>query len=239
LGLCPKTEEYLDWKTIDVVKTLVEDTKTEEPKVYTMDSWFDFSEVKTYLEAKKQYYILSANTGRNQLNIYKVLPKAISYQILGNIIETKKQTKWHRFFQMKAFIAVSPNAYIPINLLNQNLEKCPLSQRYKTHFSTLDLFDPRFYKIQFPHKRTMVSHLLVNEMLHIILINSLVIYNNQPNVETLSLRRYMEQVSDSFYFVIKLCYRSLWDNKRHYAFNCVRKVCPNEILQCSYMNFPM
>jgi hypothetical protein len=67
LRFCPKTEEYLDWKTIDVVKTLVEGMKTEEPKIYTMDSWFDsFSEVKAYLEVKNQYYSLGAYIGRNQ-----------------------------------------------------------------------------------------------------------------------------------------------------------------------------
>jgi hypothetical protein len=67
LRLCLNTEEYLDWKTNDVVKTLVEGMKTEEPKIYTIDSWFDFfSEVKAYLEAKNQYYILGAYIGRNQ-----------------------------------------------------------------------------------------------------------------------------------------------------------------------------
>jgi hypothetical protein len=50
-----------------VVKTLVEGMKTEEPTIYTMDSWFDSSsEVKAYLEAKNQYHILGAYTGRNQ-----------------------------------------------------------------------------------------------------------------------------------------------------------------------------
>jgi hypothetical protein len=99
LKLCPKTEEYLDWKTNGVVRALVEGMKTEEPKIYTMDSWFDFSEVKTYLEAKNQYYILGALTGRNQLNICGVLPKLVSNQILGDIITTKNKPNGIDFFR--------------------------------------------------------------------------------------------------------------------------------------------
>jgi hypothetical protein len=61
------------------VKILVEDMKTEEPKIYIMDSLFNSSEVEAYLDAKNQYYILGAHTGRKQLNICKVCPKIVSY----------------------------------------------------------------------------------------------------------------------------------------------------------------
>jgi hypothetical protein len=92
LRLCPNTEEYLDWKTIDIVKTLVEGMKTEEPTIYTMDSWFDsFSEVKAYLEEKNQYYILGAYIGRNQhlWNVAKDDLLSNSWRHYRN----KKQTK--------------------------------------------------------------------------------------------------------------------------------------------------
>jgi len=106
LGLCPKTEEYLDCKTNDVVKTLVEGMKMEEPKIYTMDSWFDSSEVKAYLEAKNQYYILGVHTRRNQ-HLWCV-PKDSLLPNSWRHYHNEKKTKWHRFFQMKVFIAVSP-----------------------------------------------------------------------------------------------------------------------------------
>jgi hypothetical protein len=86
------------------------------------------------------------------------------------------------------------NAYIPMNLLNQSLEKCPLSEYYKEQFNGVDLFDLRFYDCSFPYKRMKVNDNLFDGMLHITIINSLVICNNQEHIEQLSLIHYMEKL---------------------------------------------
>jgi hypothetical protein len=54
--------------------------------------------------------------------------------------------------------------------------------------------DRRFYDCSLPHKRMKVNDVLFDGMLHITIINSLVIYNNQEHVEQLSLRHYMEKL---------------------------------------------
>jgi hypothetical protein len=113
LRLCPKTEKYLDWKTIDyVVKTLVEDMKTEEPKIYTMDSWFDSSsEVKAYLEAKNQYYILGAYIGRNR-HLWSVAKDSLlpnSWRHYHN----EKTNQMASIFSDEGIHCCLTNAYIP------------------------------------------------------------------------------------------------------------------------------
>jgi hypothetical protein len=100
LRLCPKTEEYLDWKIEEIVKTLNDGLKSSEPKIYTMDSWFDSSAVKEYLTS----LVLT----QEETQIFGVLLKMDSYQILGDNTIINKQNKWHLFFQIMVFIAVCP-----------------------------------------------------------------------------------------------------------------------------------
>jgi hypothetical protein len=197
LRLCPKTEEYLDWKTENIVKTLNDGLKSSEPKIYTMDSWFDSSSVKEYLESKGQYCILGTHTGRDA-DLWSVAKD-------GLLPNTWKQYYNQQTNQMASIFSdhgihcCLSNAYIPINLLNQGLEKCPLSERYKEQFNGVDLFDRRFYDCSFPHKRMKVNDVLFDGMLHITIINSLVIYYNQENVEQLSLRQYMKKLCKCFF----------------------------------------
>jgi hypothetical protein len=174
------------------VKTLNDGLKSSEPKIYTMDSWFDSSSVKEYLESKGQYYILGAHTGRDA-DLWSVAKD-------GLLPNTWRQYYYQQTNQMASIISdhgihcCLSNAYIPINLLNQSLEKCPLSERYKEQLNAVDLFDWRFYDCSFSHKRMKVNDVLFDGMLHITIINSLVIYNNQEHVEQLSLRHYMEKL---------------------------------------------
>jgi hypothetical protein len=162
LRLCPKTEE--------IVKTLNDGLKSSERKIYTMDSWFDSSSVKEYLESKGQYYILVAHTGRNT-DLWSVAKD----EFLSNTWRqyyNQQTNQMASIFSDHGIHCCLSNAYIPINLLNQSLEKCLLSERYKEQFNTVDLCDRRFYDCSFPHKRMKVNDVLFDGMLHITIINS-------------------------------------------------------------------
>jgi hypothetical protein len=105
LRLCPKTEEYLDWKTEEIVKTLNDGLKSSEPKIYTMDSWFDSSAIKEYLESKGQYKILGAHTGRDA-DLWSIAKDGLLPNTWRQYYN--QQAKWHLFFQIMVFIAVCP-----------------------------------------------------------------------------------------------------------------------------------
>jgi hypothetical protein len=147
---------------------------------------------KEYLESKGHYYILSAHTGRDA-DLWSV----IKDELLPNTWRqyyNQQTNQMASIFSDHGIHCCLSNAYIPINLLNQSLEKCPLSERYKEQFNVVDLCDRRVYGCPFPHNRMKVNDVLFVGMLHITIINSLVIYNNQEHAEQLSLRHYMEKL---------------------------------------------
>jgi hypothetical protein len=72
------------------------------------------------------------------------------------------------------------HAYIPQSTYStRTLRNSTFTTLQNTFQYTIDLFDWRFYKILFIHKRMKVNDGLFDGMLHITFINScLVIYNN-------------------------------------------------------------
>ena len=191
----PKTEEYPDWKTEDIVQNLVEPLDSSIKRKFTMDSWFDSQGVHEYLTSTGQYYTLGAHSGRD---------KAFWDQARHGLLPHT----WKQFFNSNTNVMASvfsdkgvhccmSSAYRPLTRLNQELPRCPLSEAYKKQFNVVDLFNRNFYKNLLPHKRMTVSKVLFDTCILITLLNARALYIIQDEADELSIKEFITEVRNS------------------------------------------
>ena len=139
IRLVPKTEEYVDWKTEQIVEQLVGPLNLSIKRNFTMDSWFDSKAVRAYLTSQGQCFTLGAHCGRD-----KDFWEQAKHGLLPN--------SWKQFTNSTSGLMASvfsdegvhccvSSAYRPLNRLNQQLNICPLSEAYKDQFNIVDLFN--------------------------------------------------------------------------------------------------
>ncbi len=195
--LVPKTEDFPDWTTDQIVQHLVDPMDSNYQRNFIMDSWFDSQGVRAYLTNKKQLFTLGAHTGRDS---------AFWTQAKAGLLPNS----WKQYYNTTTGLLASTfadegvhccisSAYRPMNRLGQNLDRCPLSDAYRRHYNVVDLFNRNFYKTSIPHKKMNVNKVLFDAFMQVTLVNARALYLSQDNALDYTLKEFISKCRDAIF----------------------------------------
>lgn len=162
-----------------------------------MDSWFDSQAVRKYFTAKGQYYTLGAHAVRD-----KDFWDQARHGLLPHMWRQYQSNSTNQIasvFSDEGVHHCVSSAYRPLHRLNQDLDRCPLSEAYKKYFNVVDLFNQNFYKNLLPHRRMTVNKVLFDSYILIALLNARALYMSQDEVEPLPVKQFILEVRNSIF----------------------------------------